>query len=205
MTVAQTSGRKVGVQGLGFDPDYPYISGNTPLCNLSGWQLDGTTLDNIRVAALPECLVDFFGSRSLWSTTSQGHAHPPAPYHRFELIVRVPTDIATLADGEYWEGWASCDSTDLWFADYANPPSVCDASNWSSTGGGFVRHSGWFQVRRTGNSWRIVGYRAEQRVNEWPDVLVQRTRGSKTTTACQSGTMYYEVTTPIRYWLTIGY
>ena len=206
MTVAQTSARKVGVQGLQANAAYDaYVSPNTPICNFSTWQ-DGVLSGNPVAPAFFGCITNFFGDRDLWNQTLRGRAHPPAPYDRFELIVRVPTDISLLADGEFWEGWPLCTSTDLWFADYANPSGTCDASNWSSTGGGFVRNSGWFQVRRIGNSWTIVGYRAEQRVNEWPDVLVEWTRGNKTTTSCRSaGPAYYEVTTPIRYWLTIGY
>jgi hypothetical protein len=81
-------------------------------CRFAQWT-NSNTLD--LEAPVPEadgCIIDFFGNRVLWAQTERGHLHPPAPYDRFEMIVRVPADITSVRDGAYWEGWALCTSTD---------------------------------------------------------------------------------------------
>ncbi len=201
LAVSGASGRRVGVQGL----EYGSGPGTLGPCRFSGGSSAGPTLAQTAVVPFIGCIADFFGSRALWSATGGGHLHPPAPYDRFEMRVRIPIDIATLADGARWEGWALCTSTDLWFADY-HAPGVCDASApWNSAGGGFIKRSGWFQVARSGNAWTIVGYRDQQRLNEWQSVATPVAHPSKTTPPCQVSIPNYEVTTPIRFWLTLGY
>ena len=94
----------------------------------------------------------------------------------------------------------------MWFSDYLNPPGVREAdANWSSAGGGFIKRSGYFQIKRQGNTWTIIGYRDQQRLNEWLDVSQQITRGGKTSTSCSTAIAYDDVTTPIRFCLTVGY
>jgi hypothetical protein len=189
--VPQTSGRRLGVQGLSYaGPLYNYPE--VDRCVVPMW-IDESTLGPTPVSPYQGCLTDFLGG------PGNGHFHPPAPYDRFTLRVQLRgIDITALGDQiTPVDGFV-----DTWFGDYYGPAGVCQAQLWSNVNGAFLSSADHYTVQRTGpSSWRVFVRRQNHGLNE--SIAVITGTGKRTKCSLQLG--YTEKTGPIEFWFDIGY
>ncbi len=198
LDVLQTAGRKIGVQGLNYLEESGQYSSIVPqgmdYCRFSLWS-DAVTLTEERDLQQPGCALAFLGS-----LTTGPHMHPPEPYDRFSIRVRIPIHLTSLTSGETRKG-ESTDSAALWFGDNYNPYGVCAVSTWSDAAGGVDNAQQQYVVTRgDGNTWTIAISKASHLINEAYAVITTDKRAG-----CRSYLPWSESSQAVRYWFTVSY
>ena len=199
LQVTQAAGLKIGVQGLNYLTGSGKYSSIVPdgmdYCRFSLWDALGKALTREPGLIQAGCVLDFLGS-----VTSGPHMHPPAPYDRFLMRVRVPTHLTSMLPGDEWRG-SSTSTAALSFGDFHNPYGVCAESDWSDpTGGADLAQQDYVVRRGQGNTWEIAVWKANHLLNEAYAVITTGRRAG-----CRSYLPWSESSQAIRYWFTVSY